>query len=277
MGESMDYLEKRHKEVVKANALIQQSRFSLSVAQQKIILYLISQINPYDDNDFRLLSFDIRDFCRITGITELDSGATYSYLKQTIKEIADKSIWIKLPNGKDTLLRWIEKPYIEEKSGTIEIRLDNDMKPYLLQLKDNFTKYNLIFTLRMRSKYSIRMFELVSSILYANHDSYTAYYTFEQLRKLLDAEKYKTTQHLKDRVIEPSIREINEYSDKKIECTYRKEGKRIVGVELRVSRKDTLEVVKIESDIDHLLGIDENQLTLWEQIEQADKQRGGIV
>ena len=56
----------------------------------------------------------------------------------------DKSVWIKLDEDEETLLRWIEKPYVNKKSGTIKIRLDEDMKPFLLQLKENFTQYELL-------------------------------------------------------------------------------------------------------------------------------------
>ncbi|MDY4786917.1 MAG: RepB family plasmid replication initiator protein, partial [Bacteroidaceae bacterium] len=51
-------LEIRHPTVVKANDLIQKSRFSLSVQQQKIVLYLISQISQFD-TDFKLYEFSI--------------------------------------------------------------------------------------------------------------------------------------------------------------------------------------------------------------------------
>ena len=47
--------------VVKANDLIQKSRFSLTLQQQKIILYLISKIMPTDEN-FQLYEFSIPDF-----------------------------------------------------------------------------------------------------------------------------------------------------------------------------------------------------------------------
>ena len=40
--------------VIKANDLIQKSRFSLTLQQQKIVLYLISQIHP---NDTELLVY----------------------------------------------------------------------------------------------------------------------------------------------------------------------------------------------------------------------------
>ena len=53
--------------VVKSNDLIQRSRFHLTLQQQKIVLYLISHITPYDD-EFKLYDFDIADFCKVCGI-----------------------------------------------------------------------------------------------------------------------------------------------------------------------------------------------------------------
>ena len=92
------YLELRHNTVVKANELIQKSRFSLSLQQQKVVLYLISQITPQDE-DFKLYEFSIVEFCKVCGI-DYSNGKNYADLKEAVKEIADKSIWVKLDNGK---------------------------------------------------------------------------------------------------------------------------------------------------------------------------------
>ena len=192
------YLEQRDKLVVKANELIQKSRFNLSLQQQKIVLYLISQIMPQDD-DFKLYSFTIPEFCRVCGIT-VESGKNYQDVKNAIKEIADKSLWIRLPNGKSTLVRWIEKPYIDDKSGVIDIRLDADMKPYLLQLKENFTEYEIIYTLHFKSKYSIRLYELCKSIHYNDLEEYHRRYSIEELRQLLGAESYTVFKDFRRRV-----------------------------------------------------------------------------
>ena len=180
------YLVVKDQRVVKSNDLIQKSRFDLSLQEQKIILYLISQITPYDE-EFKLYEFSITDFCKICGIDHT-SGGNYADLKNAIKEISDKSIWISIDHDQETLLRWIEKPYLNKRSGTIKIRLDEDMKPYLLQLKKNFTTYELIFTLRFRSKYSIRLYELISSIHYHTLESYTRKYTIDELRQLMGIE-----------------------------------------------------------------------------------------
>ena len=49
------YLIVKDQKVIKSNDLIQRSRFDLSLQEQKIILYLISQITPYDE-EFQLIS-----------------------------------------------------------------------------------------------------------------------------------------------------------------------------------------------------------------------------
>ena len=61
------YLVVKDQRVVKSNDLIQKSRFDLSLQEQKIILYLISQITPYDE-EFKLYEFSITDFCKILAI-----------------------------------------------------------------------------------------------------------------------------------------------------------------------------------------------------------------
>lgn len=258
------YLEQRDKLVVKANELIQKSRFNLSLQQQKIVLYLISQIMPQDD-DFKLYSFTIPEFCRVCGIT-VESGKNYQDVKNAIKEIADKSLWIRLPNGKSTLVRWIEKPYIDDKSGVIDIRLDADMKPYLLQLKENFTEYEIIYTLHFKSKYSIRLYELCKSIHYNDLEEYHRRYSIEELRQLLGAESYTVFKDFRRRVLEPAIDEINEYSDKEVNYQTITQGRKVIGIELFVKSKETAEVLKIRATIEKEMGTD--QITLWDYLKK---------
>ena len=259
------YMIVKDQKVIKSNDLIQRSRFDLSLQEQKIILYLISQITPYDE-EFQLYEFSIADFCKICGIDHT-SGGNYADLKRAVKEISDKSIWISIDEDQETLLRWIEKPYLNKRSGTIKIRLDEDMKPYLLQLKQNFTSYELIFTLRFRSKYSTRLFELISSIHYKTLESYSREYTIEELRRLMGAENYKTWQSFKERALLPAINEINQFSNKNLDYNVIKRGRSVIAVELLISSKDSIEALRIRSDIEKEFGYD--QLTLWDQLKDG--------
>jgi plasmid replication initiation protein len=231
--------EVRLARVRKANELIQKSRFSLSLQQQKIILYLISKIQP-TDTEFHEYKFEIKSFCEACGI-EYDSGALYSEIKEAVKNISDKSLWVKMPDGRETLLRWIEKASIEAGTGILTIRLDNDMKPYLLQLNKNYTTYDLIYTLTFKSKYSVRLYELIKSIHYDESEPYSKTYSVDELKKLLSAETYKTYSHFKQFALDPAINEINAISDKTVSYEVaEKSGKKITHLTLHIAKYDTL-------------------------------------
>ncbi len=256
------YLELRNKTVTKANELIQKSRFSLSLQQQKIVLFLISQISPFDE-EFKLYEFSITEFCRVCGI-DATNGKNYRDLKAAIKEIRDKSLWVTLNDGRQTTLSWIEKPYIDAGSGVIQIRLDRDMIPFLLQLKKNFTQYEIIWTLHFKSKYTIRLYELVKSIHFHEQQDYTRRYEVEELKRLLDGERYKEYRDFKQRVLLPAVKEINRFSDKTLFFEEVRRGRKVLAIEFSVSSKPSMEALKIRSEIEHEFGLD--QITLWDEL-----------
>ena len=206
--------------VVKRNDLIQRSRYHLTTQEQKIVLYLISKIKPEDD-DLKLYEFKIKDFCEVCGIDET-SGRNYEALKNTVKNLTDKSVWIMLDDGSETVARWIERPYINKKSGIIRIKLDEFMKPYLLEMKKHFTAYSLYFTLAMKSKYSLRIYELLKS--FQNMGQYEL--EIEQLKKKLFAVKYERHQDFRIKVLEVAVQEINAYSDISVTYELKKQGRK---------------------------------------------------
>ena len=239
---SLEIENERYKKVVKANALIQKSRYELTALQQKVVLYLISKIEPYE-TELKECQFNIADFCKVCGI-DCDSGGNYAMLKRVIKELADKSIWITLEDGSETLLRWIERPYIRKKSGIIKLKIDELMKPYLLQQKKEYTSYELIWALQLEKKYSLPLYELVKSIHYHELTIYERIYDLEELRKIMGAENYKTWQHFKERALEPAIEEINKYTNKIIDYEVIKYGRVVGRIKLKVSTKDTYQALK---------------------------------
>lgn len=249
MDNKKELADKRYSTVTKANELIQKSRYSLSLQQQKIILYLISQLNPYA-KEFKKSKFKIQEFCKVCGI-DYQSGKNYATLKEQIKRIADKSCWIKLENGKETLLRWIEKPYIDEDSGTIEIVFDNDMKPFLLQLCENYTQYELGYLILFKSKYSIRLFELLESYHYHKLEPLQKEISVDDLKKYLDCEKYKQFKDFNLRALSPAVAEINKYTMYNLEYEYIKESRKIVAIKFTVTHKDIEEefITQAENEI----------------------------
>jgi len=241
--------EERYNIVVKSNQLIQKARFSLSAQQQKIVLYIISKIQPFDD-DFKLYQFKITDFCEVCGIEP--KGNIYSLLKTQIKNISDKSLWIENEQGVETLCRWIKKPYIDKRSGIIKIQLDEDLKPYLLQIREKFTEYELIYTLNFKSKYSIRLYEYLKSIHYNKLQKYKTTIEIEEFQRLLDS-TYTNFKDFHARVLKPTYKEINQYSDINFEYELIKSKKTVTHIKITIESKEIIETMKTSFENEKLL------------------------
>lgn len=242
------------RQVRKSNDLIQHARFSLNTVQQKIILHLISQIQPWDQ-EFQSYDFNVLDFCRICGIDN-DSGRNYTEIKEEIKKLSDKSYWLTLEDGdSEVLVRWIECAVFRKNSGIIRLRFNEYLKPYLLQLKEKYTEYQLIYTLHFKSKYSIRLYELICSVHFHDLYEYKRTFALDKLKKHLDCEKYTDYRDFRRDVLEKAIKEINRYSDKTVTYEPITVGRKVVEIELTITTKDAKDRIAIEMEIEKELGI----------------------
>lgn len=244
--------EMQNYKVVKSNELIQNSRFYLSLQEQKIILYLISKIKP-EDLELKEHTFEIIDFCQVCGLDK-SNGANYKYIKQTLKNLRDKSIWIELEDGSETTLAWLDRVTMNKKSGSIKIKIDDLMKPYLLQLREKFTQYELWYILAMKSQYSIRLYELLKSYEYRHSHAFD----IDELKKKLNAENYTRWADFKRYALDIALREINELSDLSVSIDVKKESRRYAKINFSVKQKKDLN----------------DRLKTWQRIEASlDKQR----
>jgi len=254
--------EVRNYQVVKANELIQKSRFTLKVQEQKIILYLISKIKP-EDMELKEHIFKIQDFCTVCGL-DAYSGANYAYIKQTLKDLRDKSIWVMLPDGYEITLSWFDYIKIKKDSGTVIIKIADNMKPYLIQLKECYTQYELLYILAMKSQYSLRLYELLKS--YENIHRQT--FEMDDLKKRLSAEHYTLFADFQRNVLDIALREIEEFSDLNVKYKIIKEGRRFAKIEFFIEiEEDVKERVATWARIEEILGND--QISLLDKEEKS--------
>lgn len=223
--------------VVKSNDLIQRTRYSLSTQEQKIILYMISKIKP-TDSEFQKYELELSDVCDVCGIAR--HGQNYQNFKDSIKSLADKSFWIETPE-RDILLRWVEHVEIVREESIVEIRLDPNMRPYLLMLRENFTQYELGYILVLKSKYSIRLYELLKSYAYLE----SVRIPLSELKESLQIDGYDAFKDLKRRVIDKSIEEINKFTDLTITYTTYRRGRSIDGFVFLIQQKSSVEEVAV--------------------------------
>lgn len=201
--------EIQHRRIRKANDLIQKSHFSLTAQQQKMVLYLIAQIKP-TDKEFQEYSFSLAEFANVCGIT---FDANHTKLKESIKKVADKSMFLKF-GDEERLIRWLDTVVINEKKNELRIRFNEQLKPFLLELKKNYTEYSLLYPLYFRHKYTIRLYEWLKSIHYDKDNEYNYRCQLEDLYKIMGAEAYeKRYAQFLERALKPACREINEVAD----------------------------------------------------------------
>lgn len=244
--EDNKYLAIHDSYVVKSNDLIQKSRFKLSLQQQKVVLYLCSMIKP-EDEDFRKYTIPIREFCQMCSIDGV-GGRQYKAIETTLEQLRQKSYIIRLNKNLSTSVSWVSKWYLDTSANvrSVIIQLDPDMKPYLLRLKSNYTKYEYAYTLRMTHKATPRLYELLKSYHYDKLKPYDKSFDVDELRAILDAtdkDSYKQFRYFRYVVLEPAIKEINEQTDISVSLTTRKQGRTVVEVTFHIESKPGVEAL----------------------------------
>lgn len=228
MSEAPEYQTSLSREylVVKHNAIIQKNKYqvaknagnSLSLLEQKVLLYVISRIKP-DDTELKEQIFDIAEFCRVCGIQP--GGENYPYLKEVIAKLKGRVMWL-VAEDSETTVSWIDKATIYKKSGKVKIRLDEDLKPYLLMLSKNYTAFPLHNIIKMKTKYGIMLYELLKSV--ANLGKYIEF-SVEEIKEHLDCSNYDNFANFKKRVLLPALVDVNTYTELKVEVEYKKTGR----------------------------------------------------
>lgn len=221
-----------NKLVVKDNDLVRKAIFNLTVNQQKIIAYLISKIKP-TDKDLDKYEITIKDFCTLCGI---DRNKYYSELKEIVDNLDNKSFWVETET-KIFKFRWFSEVEIIKGKGIIRLQLNSNIKKYLINLSQNFTAYELYNILALKGKYSIRLYEYFKSYSYMKEKEID----INEIKKILIAEHYKNFKDFRNRVIDKSIKEINEYTDLQVSYKTIKHGKKVISLILYIKFKEPMD------------------------------------
>jgi plasmid replication initiation protein len=214
--------------VKKSNELIEsiEAHWRLNLIQSKIVAYLTSKTHK-DDEDLKKYIFPVATLLEDLGL----HSKAHEKLVSATRGIIKKG-YIEIKTNKGLLQTNIMKAYYDEKEKTVSLSFDPDLKPYFLQLKKAFTKYELVNVLKLRSKYAIRIYEYCIMIRGAKRPSCTINITIAKLRKFLQMDKktYPLYGRLKERVLSPARKQINENTDIFIDIKENKTGKKVTSL-----------------------------------------------
>lgn len=243
--------------VTQKNELVEAHHIDpLSVNEQKVVLTIISMIEPADD-DLKTYLLNVKDFAEMVG---LKGESTYSEIKKISKTLVSKII--EIPIGKKDWLvaTWASSVRYRSNEGTVEFSFDPKLKPYLLQLKNQFTSYKLSNILNLKSTYSIRMYELMKK--WQHLGSWEC--SVDDLRAILGAKHVKSYSiygNFKNRVLSPAILELNEKTDVQISFNEVKKGRRVerIGFTIQHAPEKEIKIPKSKENLKKPKKIPENE------------------
>ena len=221
--------------VVKSNDLVE-ARYRLSLQESHVVLWLLTQIRP-DDEDFKLHSMKISDFSKMVG---LDVDGQYSKLQKITKKLMRRVMDIYAPETKELLqVAWLSSVRYKTKQGVVLLEFSPQLKPYLLQLKSQFTKINISDAMGFKSIYALRVFELLVQVEKIGHRRMSV----AELREWcgIGKNEYELYSNLKLKVLTPSKTEINAKTNYEVDYTEIKESRKVIGLEWTIKHKTHFE------------------------------------
>ena len=217
--------------ITKSNQLIE-AAYKLTEIEQKIILTLISLVQP-NDKEFQSYTFTIKDFIKLIGG---NINTRYKELEEITRNMLAKIYEIRFEE-RLVQVQWLSQADYNYKKGTIELTLHKFLTPYLLELKKEFTSYHLKNVSKLKGHYSIRIYELLKQ--YERLKERT--FNMEDLRHKLGATNiYPAYGNFKQRVLLPSQKQINKKSDITFEFQEIKQGRAVKEIKFFIKPKDSI-------------------------------------
>jgi len=209
----------------KGNDLIN-ARHELTVNENRLILLTLTEIQP-DDEDFKPYRIKISDFVDYTGT---NNKAMYDRARQITKSLMGKVLEIPQENG-HLQVAFLSRARYERGRGYVELSFDPALKPYLLQLKERFTQYDVRNVLPLQSFYSQRIYELMKQYARIGERRMAV----DELREILRLSgAYDHYGSFKKRVVLQAQRELHENTDLSFEFTEIKTGRKITHLHFKI-------------------------------------------
>lgn len=218
-----------------------EARYNLPLGEQRLILTMIARIQP-EDEDFKEYRINVKEFADFLGI---DKNSVYREFHKIQKSIVSRLL-VFYENDGPLAVGWVSSAKYLENEGAVLLCFDPKLKPYLLQLKGNFTTCKLEMLLSFKSQYTMRVYGLLKQ-----HQSMgVRELEVELLREMLGIkeDQYTLYAHFKSRILEPVKKELYEKADLYFEFDEIKYGRRVGAIRFCIFTKKIIKPVKNSSD-----------------------------
>ena len=191
----------------------------------------------------------VKEFAELAGV---DSDNLYMELRDTARAVRSKELILEnvVEPGEERPRRkyiswFIDVSVDPNGDGYIGVTLHPDLKPYLLQVHRDYTRFQLGYAVRMESKYAIRLYQLLQRWAFVGKKRIP----LDELRLRLGARELDKNgeimkdslpayKNLKQKALTPALDEINEKSDISVSYTEEKQkgSKAIAALNFRIRK-----------------------------------------
>jgi plasmid replication initiation protein len=234
--------------VVKDNALINAS-YNLEVTEQRLMLLAI--INARETGDGitadSKLQIHASDYMKHF---DVDKKTAYEALKNAVDNLFNRQFSFReVRNGTDFIVksRWVSRIAYATNEAILEITFAPDVVPLILRLEEHFTSYQLKQVTQLTSKYAIRLYEMLIAWREVGKTPQIELLEFRHKIGVEDTE-YKDMHNFKKRVLEPSIKQINEHTDITASYEQHKKGRVISGFSFKLKQKQQAKKIEVTRD-----------------------------
>lgn len=244
--------------------------YAMTVNEQRILLACICQIDPRyampDGKTYILTVEQARDLF----YTDKDATNVYKDLSRAVGKLYERDVKIALPNGDTLQTRFVQSIVWSPDNLQIQVKFADDIKPYLAELKNNFSSYKLKNIVQLTSVYAIRLYEWLVS--WASQNQYYKDLTLDELREKLDlGEKYSEVHALKKFVINVAVTQINENTDFQVDVSYKKFKREIRWVQFTFQQKPEIAAIENQRKAERKAIADRNRAAKIKR-EQAEQE-----
>ena len=209
--------------IVKSNRLINAHLNGLTLTQLRFLEILVAQLDR-SQSEFSKQKVYLNDFVKDIGTNNKNEyqrarEVTKSMMKHVI-EIFDDDEGLKQRN----IFHAVDFP---KGKSYVEVVFHPHLRPYLLQLKEKFTAYDIRNTLHLNSVYAVQIYQLLKQY----HRIGTREFELKELKKILGVDnKYKLYADFKKRVLISSQKELKANCDITFTFREKKRGRKVCAI-----------------------------------------------
>lgn len=237
MAKQEDLIYKKRKNNYQSN-IVTKSKHQFSLQEQKIVAFVINQIDHTESPNGSNLLFEIP-------LTELSKHMIHKDIKKTAQSLLNKQIWSEDGESFQGIVPFPSVKY-DAPRGLLCIKMFDEIVPYFIHLGKEYTKYPLDVFLSFDSVYSQRFYQILMMFLGRKQNKFIFY--IDKLQSNLNCD-YPNFKDLRRRVLDVAQKEIEEKAN--IIFTYtptKKTGKKIIELEFCIKSSLDLALDSVENE-----------------------------